>query len=80
MKSIGIVIPAYNEKDNILNLVKGIRKKLSCIIVIIDDSSNIDIKKILQVIIISSISMIIWELGHPYILGNHTDHHTHHCD
>jgi len=47
MKSVGIVIPAYNEKDNILKLVKNIRKKLNCIIIIIDDSSNIDIKKIL---------------------------------
>tara|TARA_B100000902_G_scaffold291612_1_gene277990 strand:- start:3572 stop:4285 length:714 start_codon:yes stop_codon:yes gene_type:complete len=47
MKSVGIVIPAYNEKDNILKLVKDIRKKLNCIIIIIDDSSNIDIKKIL---------------------------------
>jgi len=47
MKSIGIVIPAYNEKDNILKLVKSIRKKLSCIIIIVDDSSNIDIQKIL---------------------------------
>ena len=28
MQSIGIVIPAYNEKDNILKLIKGIRKKL----------------------------------------------------
>ena len=41
---------------------------------------RIDIKKILQVTIISSVSMIIWKLGHPYILGTHTDHHIHHCD
>mgnify|MGYP001200441893 CR=1 FL=1 len=46
MQSIGIVIPAYNEKDNILKLIKGIRKKLNCIIVIVDDSSNLDTQKI----------------------------------
>tara|TARA_B100000575_G_C23124160_1_gene651031 strand:- start:1723 stop:2445 length:723 start_codon:yes stop_codon:yes gene_type:complete len=47
MKSIGIVIPAYNEKENILKLIKGIRKYLDCLIIIVDDSSNTDTQKIL---------------------------------
>ena len=48
MKTIGIVIPAYNEKENILKLIKGIRKYLNCIILIVDDSKDKDIKKILS--------------------------------
>ena len=47
MKSIGIVIPAYNEKENILKLINGIRKYLDCIIIIVDDSNNNDTQKIL---------------------------------
>ena len=47
MKSIGIVIPAYNEKENILKLIKGIRKYLDCVIIIVDDSNNNDSQKIL---------------------------------
>lgn len=47
MKSIGIVIPAYNEKENILKLVENIRKKLNCIIIIVDDSSNLSTQQIL---------------------------------
>lgn len=48
MKTIGIVIPAYNEKENILKLIKGIRKYLNCIILIVDDSKDKDVKKILS--------------------------------
>ena len=48
MKSIAIVIPAYNEKENILRLVQSIRKKLNCIIVIVDDSSDLITKKIIK--------------------------------
>jgi len=47
MKSVGIVIPAYNEKENILKLIKGIRKYLDCVIIIVDDSNNNDSQKIL---------------------------------
>ena len=47
MNSIGIVIPAYNEKENILKLIKSIRRYLNCIIIIVDDSSNTETKKIL---------------------------------
>tara|TARA_B100001121_G_scaffold192823_1_gene168455 strand:- start:691 stop:1413 length:723 start_codon:yes stop_codon:yes gene_type:complete len=47
MNSIGIVIPAYNEKENILKLIKNIRRYLNCIIIIVDDSSNTETKKIL---------------------------------
>ena len=47
MKFVGIVVPAYNEKENILKLIKGIRKYLDCIIIIVDDSNNNDTQKIL---------------------------------
>ena len=47
MKSIGVVIPTYNEKENILRLIKSIRKKLNCIIVIVDDSPDL-IKMIIK--------------------------------
>ena len=48
MKSIGVVIPTYNEKENILRLIKSIRKKLNCIIVIVDDSSDLETKMIIK--------------------------------
>ena len=48
MKSIAVVIPAYNEKENILRLVQSIRKKLNCTIVIVDDSSDLITKKIIK--------------------------------
>ena len=48
MKTIGIVIPTYNEKENILRLIKSIRKYLDCVILIIDDSKDKSIKKILS--------------------------------
>lgn len=48
MKSIGIVIPAYNEKENILKLIREIRNKLNCIIVVVDDSSDFTTNKILK--------------------------------
>jgi len=47
MKSIGIVIPAYNENENIIKLLKNIRKKLNCLIIIVDDSANLNTKKVL---------------------------------
>lgn len=39
-KKIGIIIPAFNEHENIVNLIKKIRKVISSKIIIIDDSSN----------------------------------------
>ncbi len=48
MKSIGIVIPAYNERENILKLIKKIRKNLNCIIIIVDDSADLNTQKILK--------------------------------
>ena len=48
MKSIGIVIPAYNERENILKLIKKIRRNLNCIIIIIDDSVDLNTQKILR--------------------------------
>ena len=39
-----------------------------------------NIKKIIQFALISSLSMIVWELGHPYIIGGHLESsHTHEC-
>ena len=47
MKSIGIVIPAYKESENILSLIKKIRKNLYCLIIIVDDSPDLETKKII---------------------------------
>ena len=47
MKSIGIVIPAYNEKGNIVRLITKIRKNLNCLIIIVDDSPDLETKKII---------------------------------
>lgn len=48
MKSVGIVIPAYNESENIVKLIRTIRKCLKCLIIIVDDSSNLKTKKIIS--------------------------------
>ena len=48
MKSIGIVIPAYNEKENIIKLIKAIRRKIYCIIIVVDDSTNLETQKIIS--------------------------------
>ena len=48
MKSIGIVIPTYNERENILKLIKEIRKKLNCIIIVVDDSPDFATYEILK--------------------------------
>ena len=47
MKSIGIVIPAYNEKENIIKLIKAIRRKINCVIIVVDDSTNLETQKIM---------------------------------
>ena len=47
MKSVGIVIPTYKESENILNLIKKIRKNLHCLIIIVDDSPDLETKKII---------------------------------
>lgn len=47
MNTVGIIIPAYNEKENILKLIKSIRKKINCLIIVVDDSADLDTKKIL---------------------------------
>ena len=47
MKTVGIVIPAYKEAENILRLIKMIRKKLYCLIIIVDDSPDLETKKII---------------------------------
>ena len=47
MKSIGIVIPAYKEAENIINLIKKIRKNLKCLIIVVDDSPDLQTKKVI---------------------------------
>ena len=46
MKKIGIVIPAFNEDKNIINLINQIKKRLNCLILIVDDSTNKNTKKL----------------------------------
>ena len=46
MKKIGIVIPAFNEDKNIINLIKQIKKRINCPILIVDDSTNQNTKKL----------------------------------
>ncbi len=48
MKLIGIVIPAYNEKENIIKLIKAIRRKINCVIIVVDDSTNLETQKIIS--------------------------------
>ena len=49
MTEINIVIPTFNEEDNIARLIKSIQKKLpNCYILIVDDSKNNNIKLILK--------------------------------
>ena len=39
-----------------------------------------NIKRIIQIAAISSLSMIVWEFGHPYIVGAGMEHdHIHEC-
>ena len=45
---IGIVIPAYNEHENIINLIKKINKNANSFIVIVDDSSTDKTKKLFK--------------------------------
>ena len=40
-----IIIPAYNEEQNLIKLIKKINKYVSALIIIIDDSQNIKTKK-----------------------------------
>ena len=47
MKSTGIVIPAYQEAENILTLIRRIRKKINCLIIVVDDSPDLKIKEII---------------------------------
>ena len=48
MKNIAVVIPTYNELENIEKLVKEIRKNIKkCTIYIVDDTKNKDIGKLI---------------------------------
>lgn len=48
MNRIGVVIPAYNESENIEILVKLILKEIKCQIIIIDDSTDDKTKIIIK--------------------------------
>ena len=49
MTEINIVIPTFNEEDNIERLIKSIQKKLpNCYILIVDDTKNNNIELILK--------------------------------
>ena len=45
---IGIIVPAYDEHQNILNLIKKIRRITRCTILIVDDSPNNKTKNIIN--------------------------------
>jgi len=34
--------------------------------------------KILSYVFVGFISIVVWEVGHPYFLGSHDDHHHSH--
>jgi glycosyltransferase involved in cell wall biosynthesis len=46
--NIAIIIPAYNESDNIKNLIKKIRQNIKSQIIVVDDSNNNLTKNILK--------------------------------
>jgi glycosyltransferase involved in cell wall biosynthesis len=46
--NIAIIIPAYNESDNIKNLIKKIRQNIKPQIIVVDDSNNNLTKNILK--------------------------------
>ena len=48
MKNIAVVIPTYNELENIERLVKEIKKNIkTCTIFIVDDTKNENIGKLI---------------------------------
>ena len=67
MKSVGIVIPAYNESKNIIKLLKTIKKKINCLIVIVDDSPNLKTQKINRAKKGMEKALIILRTSHLYL-------------
>ena len=43
-----IIIPAYNEEQNLIKLIKKINKYVAALIIIVDDSQNIKTKKLFK--------------------------------
>lgn len=63
-KSISIVIPAYNEADNLPKLINAIKAQYpSCEIIVIDDGSTDDTAKV-------AASCDVKVYKHPYNIGN----------
>ena len=60
MKKIGIVIPAFNEDKNIINLINQIKKRLNCLILIVDDSTNKNTKKLFSKNKFKNVKVLEW--------------------
>ena len=67
IRDISIVIPIYNEQDNIIQLIREVRdtleKKINFEIIIVDDGSDDKtyevVKKIKKILILSAIKKIM---------------------
>ena len=47
MKTV-IIVPAYNEDQNLINLIKKINQSINALIIIIDDSQNFKTKNLFK--------------------------------
>ena len=47
MKTV-IIVPAYNEDQNLINLIKKIKQSVNALIIIIDDSQNFKTKNLFK--------------------------------
>jgi len=65
MDNLEVIIPAYNEADNIVELIRGIRQALgnNCRVIVVDDASKDDTAQLAK----ANGAEII---SHPYRIGN----------
>ncbi len=65
MDNLEVIIPAYNEADNIVELIRGIRRVLgnNCRLIVVDDASGDDTAQLAK----ANGAEII---SHPYHIGN----------